>query len=363
MKKIKLKMWYKHFWDMIYYARTAWEEHGTEISGYAPVLLENTIRGYPKEEYPIMERPSILKQDCSAATTTLDKQAIAEYMSKIYKEFDREDELDIIKQGKLVYCWWHSHHTMKAFWSATDKATIKDFAEKGPMFAIVVNNNAEYEAIYAEPITNKLGITTIQEYEVELVLNGDDDDCKEKRIKEVKELVNVEKVKTTNKKYSNYNYESLPLWQSGDPYGIEDETLFNNSFSGYDIDDMNEEAARLQRQADLKNKPVKKIESVTKKLLKDGFETPEDYLTMLESVIESQIDHYHAGNVEEKDALEQVNKCIKEYNQHSQMLKMHQPSMMRDILTIDDLIIQEGETNELDYNSISEHIPSTGPLF
>tara|TARA_R100000234_G_scaffold120092_1_gene105353 strand:+ start:1096 stop:2172 length:1077 start_codon:yes stop_codon:yes gene_type:complete len=357
MKKIKLKMWYKHFWDMIYYARTAWEEHGTEISGYAPVLLENTIRGYPKEQYPIMERPSILKQDCTAATTTLDKQAIADYMSKIYKEMDREDELDIIKEGKLVYCWWHSHHTMKAFWSATDKATIKEFAEKGPMFAIVVNNNAEYEAIYAEPITNKLGITTIQEYEVELVLNGDDDDWKEKRIKEVKELVNVEKVKAVTTKYTNRNYD-LPLFKQdeGLPFGFEDD--FNMS----DIEDMNEEAAKLQRQVDLKNKPVKKIESVTKKLLKDGFETTEDYLTMLEQVIESQIDHYHAGNVEEKDALEQVNKCIEEYNQHSQMLKMHQPAMMRDILTIDDLIIQEGETDEFDYDSISEHIPSTGSL-
>ena len=43
------------------------------------------------------------------------------------------------------FCWWHSHHTMSAFWSGTDKIAIDEFDEGDFSFALVVNLKGEYK--------------------------------------------------------------------------------------------------------------------------------------------------------------------------------------------------------------------------
>ncbi len=40
--------------------------------------------------------------------------------------------------------WWHSHHSMGAFWSTTDLACIKSFAVQGLVVATVFNNKHEH---------------------------------------------------------------------------------------------------------------------------------------------------------------------------------------------------------------------------
>lgn len=76
----------------------------------------------------------LLEQRVTAATTTLDRSGVAQFVG------------DWVKQGKDVgtlRLWWHSHATMNVFWSSTDLETIRDLADGGWLLAIVGNHRGE----------------------------------------------------------------------------------------------------------------------------------------------------------------------------------------------------------------------------
>ena len=43
------------------------------------------------------------------------------------------------------FVWWHSHHTMAAFWSGTDLKAIQESSESDFSFALVINLKEEYQ--------------------------------------------------------------------------------------------------------------------------------------------------------------------------------------------------------------------------
>ena len=274
-----------------------------------------------------------------------------------------------------MFCWWHSHHTMKAFWSGTDHATIEEFAENGSVFAIVVNNKAEHEAIFAETIDSSFGRKQIIKTDVDLIFTGSKEFDLKDEIK--KNIVKEKKVEFSNSHYKHN--ENLPLFNQADlsnglPYGYEDEYLFNESFSGYDMEDMNQEALDLQKELDEpkpkpkpkpRKKRVKKLETALRKRSDYKFETPEEFLSELESVINTNIESFNVDETKHEEALKEINQAVTLYNEESTDVKLHNPPTLEDITTIDDIVVEQeiGELDEPDYSKISKHIPVTESLF
>jgi|LULM01.1.fsa_nt_gb hypothetical protein len=125
----------KKFWisrenwnKVIAYAESAYRQYKSEIGGQL-VVLEDADGDY------ILEDPVILKQEISSGNCELDGEQLAIHYSKM-----------IGKHGNNVrHCWWHSHHTMGAFWSGTDDATILSHPAKDWTLSLVVNLKKEYK--------------------------------------------------------------------------------------------------------------------------------------------------------------------------------------------------------------------------
>ena len=119
-------------WNKIMgFAKEAYDEHKCEIGGMA-VCKED------KDGDWVIENPVILKQEISSTNCVLDKDELAKYytktgMSKRYKN------------ANYRFLWWHSHHTMAAFWSNTDLTAIEEFNEGDFSFALVINLKGEYK--------------------------------------------------------------------------------------------------------------------------------------------------------------------------------------------------------------------------
>jgi len=117
-------------WDAILgYAEEAHTEHQAEIGGMS-VMVED------KDGDWHLENPVILKQVITAGNTILDKDELAIYYTKEAKRLGKKN---------FRFCWWHSHHTMSAFWSGTDLTAIDEFNEGDFSFALVVNLKEEYK--------------------------------------------------------------------------------------------------------------------------------------------------------------------------------------------------------------------------
>ena len=118
-------------WNKILdYAATAYQEWKTEIGGMAIVYKD-------KDDDYIIEEPVILKQEVTAGNTVLDQEALAlYYVNTAMKHKDKRD---------LQFLWWHSHHTMGAFWSGTDTSTISEMSGSKSSFSLVVNLRGEYK--------------------------------------------------------------------------------------------------------------------------------------------------------------------------------------------------------------------------
>ena len=117
-------------WDKILgYAEEAYETEKSEIGGMS-VMVEDNDGDWNLED------PVILKQEISGGNTVLEKAALSVYYSAIGKKMGKTN---------FRFCWWHSHHTMAAFWSGTDITAIDEFNEGDFSFALVVNLKEEYK--------------------------------------------------------------------------------------------------------------------------------------------------------------------------------------------------------------------------
>ena len=169
----------KNNWNkVINYAQAAYDMHKAEIGGMA-VCVEDEEGDWN------IERPIILKQEISGGNCILDKEELAKYYTKIgmSKHY---------KNKNYRFLWWHSHHTMDAFWSATDLTAIQEFNEGDFSFALVVNLKQEY----------KLRVSVWQPFEihkdVDLNILGKDKKVPKNIIDEVELLCDTIKPYTPN---------------------------------------------------------------------------------------------------------------------------------------------------------------------
>lgn len=117
-------------WDkVINYSQYAWDSEKSEIGGYMIVQRDMKTGDF------VMSDPVILEQVITAGNTVIDKDALAKYLMKT-----------AMKHGTdIYYCWWHSHHTMSAFWSGTDLTAIQQSKHSDVSFSLVVNLAEEYK--------------------------------------------------------------------------------------------------------------------------------------------------------------------------------------------------------------------------
>ena len=126
---IKEKAWN----TMQQYAGIAYDKDKNEISGLIPYKLTK----HPVSNETVYELfdPVILKQENSGTTTELDGEALRDYQVKAGMKYGTG----------IKFCWWHSHHTMGAFWSGTDDKEIKAWKNDSWSLALVINLFGEYK--------------------------------------------------------------------------------------------------------------------------------------------------------------------------------------------------------------------------
>ena len=117
-------------WNKILgYAEETYDSLKAEVGGMAVVVEDK------ESDWEIIN-PVILKQEVSSGNCVLDKDALAEYYTRTAKKMGKKD---------FRFCWWHSHHTMAAFWSSTDLKAIDEYNDGDFSFALVVNLKGEYK--------------------------------------------------------------------------------------------------------------------------------------------------------------------------------------------------------------------------
>tara|TARA_R100001594_G_scaffold3754_7_gene13872 strand:+ start:11572 stop:12513 length:942 start_codon:yes stop_codon:yes gene_type:complete len=121
---INEKDWYK----LQGWATLAYEEDKNEISGLMTAV--------PQEDGRIkVGDVAILKQENTGTNTELDADAVTEYKMKYAMKYQNPN---------MKFVWWHSHHTMGAFWSGTDENEIEAWKNTSYSLALVINLKEEY---------------------------------------------------------------------------------------------------------------------------------------------------------------------------------------------------------------------------
>ena len=115
------------------FASIAYDKDKNEVSGLIPYKLVK----HPVSDEKVYELfdPVILKQENTGTTTELDGEAIRDYQIKAGMKYGTD----------IKFCWWHSHHTMDAFWSGTDQNEIDAWENDSWSLALVVNLYQEYK--------------------------------------------------------------------------------------------------------------------------------------------------------------------------------------------------------------------------
>ena len=119
----------KEDWNkVIAYAESSYHQMKAEIGGQM-VVVEDEDGDF------ILKDPIILKQEVSAGNCEMEAEALALHYAEMVKKYG----------DKVRHCWWHSHHTMGAFWSGTDNSTIMDNETQDFSVSLVVNLKQEYK--------------------------------------------------------------------------------------------------------------------------------------------------------------------------------------------------------------------------
>ena len=134
---------------LLNYAQCAYDEMKSEIGGMAEMVPD-------KDGDMWIKRPTILKQEVASANCDLDENALAQYYGTVAKKYGTSD-----------FLWWHSHADMNAFWSGTDKNTIKENEGKSDhTWSLVINIHGDY--IMQLDVFNLAGMKIHKSQEFEL---------------------------------------------------------------------------------------------------------------------------------------------------------------------------------------------------
>ena len=279
---------------VIAYAESAYHQFKSEIGGQL-VVVENEDGDF------ILKCPVILKQTVSSGNCEMEEEALAVHYSKMVGQYG----------DKIRHCWWHSHHTMGAFWSGTDDATILEDRTHDFSVSLVVNLKQEYKlrVQFFYPFEHEENVT-LNFLEEESERNSGIDSL-------VKELCQPS-INTVN----HYNQASIHGNQSS-LWTEQDQKVVDYYNMGYNYSLTNEKKSKVSLDSipEDKVKPVNDlIEDFQDKLLEDNC-TYEQYLEMKRTVNKSikrynlKMKHMNKAELERvvyhywpEDFLENINK-------------------------------------------------------
>ena len=193
----------KTFDKILNYAHYAKDKFKSEIGGMCVVLKDED------GDYELVD-PVILKQTISGGECDLDKDALAEYYTKTDMKYNKYD---------YSFCWWHSHHTLGAFWSGTDTSTMEEASDSQISYSLVVSwDKEEYGHIFRislwEPYVDakdiKLEITDRKAKKIPKAIIKEVD-------KKCSQLTSVSNYigSPINRNYRSYNSYGIPGLNSG----------------------------------------------------------------------------------------------------------------------------------------------------
>ncbi len=128
-----------------------------EVSGFGVIQIIDGL--------PVVTKAILLEQEGTAGDTELDPAAITK------AEYEMRNE-----EGEGLRWWWHSHVNMGVFWSATDKAAIKQLGGEGWFYHTVFNKKYERKSAFSCqqtldcPVYDKTYIYIDEEYPDEVGL-------------------------------------------------------------------------------------------------------------------------------------------------------------------------------------------------
>ena len=140
----------KSWYELQSWATIAYDEDKNEISGLMTAIPDEDGR------YKL-SNVKILKQENTGSNTTLDGDAVAEYKMKYAMKYKNKD---------MKFVWWHSHHTMQAFWSGTDLKEIDAWENDSFSLALVINLKEEY--VFRVSVWKAGGLEINQHYDIPL---------------------------------------------------------------------------------------------------------------------------------------------------------------------------------------------------
>ena len=210
------KDWYK----VISWAQIAYDEDKNEISGLATAVPN-------KDGIYTVSDIEILKQENSGTNTELEADSVTEYKMKYALKY---------KNPNMKYVWWHSHHTMGAFWSGTDENEIEAWKNDSFSLALVVNLKQEYK--FRVSVWKAAGLDIEQHYDTILnVIRKDGVSVTDNMKKQYKELC---KDKCSNiVRYNSYNRTNINqsnLWNNNlhDKIALKDQTYHRQTKEAID---------------------------------------------------------------------------------------------------------------------------------
>lgn len=124
---MKLSIPFEVYKQLVAYIRCA----DTEVSGMGLVELAN--------RNVTVTRIFLPKQECTGSHTEFKRGEVANIMATVKKDGGDPSNLRF---------WWHSHHTLSAFFSGLDEATIEDFGDIGfdYLVSLVGNIHGDFQA-------------------------------------------------------------------------------------------------------------------------------------------------------------------------------------------------------------------------
>ena len=140
----------KSWYELQGWAKLAHDEDKNEISGLMTAIPQEDGR------YKLSD-VEILKQENTGSNTTLDGDAVSEYKMKYAMKYKNKD---------MKFVWWHSHHTMDAFWSGTDLKEIDAWENDSFSLALVINLREEYK--FRVSVWKAGGLEINQHYDIPL---------------------------------------------------------------------------------------------------------------------------------------------------------------------------------------------------
>ena len=261
------KFWIsKDDWNkVIAYADSSYHQFKSEIGGQM-VVVEDDDGDF------ILKAPIILQQTVSAGDCEMEAEALALHYSKMVKKYG----------DNIRHCWRHSHHTMKAFWSGTDNATILANEAQDFTVSLVVNLKQEYKLRiqFFYPFKHEENVT--------LNFLEDADEARDAKLDAiVKQMCTKATVVTTVYNNTNTAYGQSSLWTKEDQNAVDE---YNHSYGVY--------SPNSNTKLDLDQVPPEKMKSVT-----DLVEDVQDKLIDNECTYEQFL-----------EMRKTINKSIKQYN-------------------------------------------------